>query len=35
MGIVLDHNGGKNPLWHNVHPLIVDYLREQGEIANA
>ena len=35
LGIVLDHNGGKNPLWHNVHPLIVDYLREQGEIANA
>ena len=32
-GIIFEHSGGAS-LWHNVHPLIVDYLQEQELIEN-
>ena len=27
--VVLEYNGKR---WHNVHPLVVRFLKEQGEI---
>ena len=30
--VVLEYNGKR---WHNVHPLVADFFREQGMIENA